>query len=121
MRFVDCNQDLLQRVGSVEWTDIEGGSHQFVTGDIVPAILPDRLHLSDEGYEKWTECLLRHFEQANATKWYQANGTNQCISIKNGTISQDQSISKTDDAVPSSPDILTLVVLVYVLLFLAEC
>ena len=32
MRFIDCNRDLLQRVGSVKLTDLNGESHEYLTG-----------------------------------------------------------------------------------------
>ena len=62
MRFVDCNRYLLQRIGSVDWTDNKGGIHRFLTGYINTTILPDRLHLSATGYELWAECLYKQLK-----------------------------------------------------------
>ena len=68
MRFIDCNRAMLQRVGSTDWRDMNGESHQFITGDINTTIFPDGLHLSNFfmrpfygslGYERWTGCLKR--------------------------------------------------------------
>ena len=70
MRFIDCNRDLLQQVGSVQWTNLDGDSHQFTTGYLNTTIFPDRLHLSAHGhsqsppmgYEKWAKCLKRYLK-----------------------------------------------------------
>ena len=69
MRFIDCNRNLLQHVGSVEWTDIKGETHEYLTGHLNTTILPDRLHLSDYGrhqgsggYKLWAECLKMHLK-----------------------------------------------------------
>lgn len=65
MRFIDCNRDLLQRVGSVDWVDLKGGVHPFITGYINKTIFYDRLHLSAKGYEIWTECLKQQSKESD--------------------------------------------------------
>ena len=62
MRFIDCNGDLLQNVGSLQWTDFKGGVQRLITGYINTAFLPDRLHLSATGYKLWAECLKKHLK-----------------------------------------------------------
>lgn len=60
MQFVDCNDQFLANTTNVEYQDKGGHSHQFMTGVIEASIMPDRLHLSVEGYQRWTDCLKKH-------------------------------------------------------------
>eukprot|EP01083_Nonionella_stella_P164768 546392_1 len=60
IKYIDCNDYLFddKSTNTVEFKDNKGTAHEYRTGVISTDIMEDLLHLSDKGYQLWSNCVL---------------------------------------------------------------
>ena len=62
IKYVDCNKYLVDSEDVVEFKDNDGRLHEYTTGRMHIDIMDDMLHLTEKGYERWSNCILEETE-----------------------------------------------------------
>ena len=59
IKYIDCQNYFLSHKNIIEFKDNDGNLHEYQTGTITIDIMDDMLHLTEKGYEKWSQCILQ--------------------------------------------------------------
>eukprot|EP01084_Bolivina_argentea_P140782 247435_1 len=67
IKYIDCNENLFDdnNKNMVEFKDKKGVLHEYRTGAMSIDIMEDMLHLTEKGYDRWSNCILQHITSSN--------------------------------------------------------